>query len=478
MTFRLAAPPLKYSLSLVSAGALALGLAPATPARADLGEVVAIGIIGTAVYCGVSGKCTSKPQARAGGGGGSYGDAIPLSGQNAMLVQGGLKSFGFYTGAIDGAIGSGTRNAIRAYQDAIGAPRTGVLTGQQINDLVALSPGYVTLAADDPAMFISELANDLDRNGVRQLQAALNQQGYPAGSVDGAFGNQTRTAIASYKAANGLPGKPLATRRLLAWVMGWVAPEPAGAHLVAARRGVTPPAPAPQPAVMVPAPAPQPVPPAVIPDALSFDILGVRLGMSEADVKNALTVALGETVMFDRAGVSSIGAVDGVTHGLLTVQFDWPHPPAEQVMVLFDEARPDAGALAVFRLVRMPDELGQAGYETQMLPDILANYGAAGKVAGRTMWVGKAAARGGDVAACGAPQISVDTGVTDALAGLWRSGGGPKLDGGFGSVSADCGQVLSVDFAGNVVRFGLWDSAAFAGGGAAAPAVQAPKIKF
>ncbi|VAV94912.1 hypothetical protein MNBD_ALPHA04-2230 [hydrothermal vent metagenome] len=39
----------------------------------------------------------------------------------------------------------------------------------------------------------------LTRSEVRQVQAALNRRGFRAGAVDGAMGNQTRTAIAEYQ---------------------------------------------------------------------------------------------------------------------------------------------------------------------------------------------------------------------------------------------------------------------------------------
>jgi len=504
MTSRFSENPLKHLLALLAAVAVALTLTPPRAARADVGDAIAVGIIGAAIYCGTTRNCTTtgRRTTTGGGGGGGPVDAIALSGQNAMLVQGGLQNLGYYNGAIDGAIGGGTRNSIRAYQAAIGANQTGVLTGAQINDLVALSPTYFSYPADNPQLFAADLASDLDREGVRQLQAALNQQGYAAGSVDGAFGGMTRNAIAAYKAANGLPGEPVATRRLLARLMGWAPPEPAGKQIVNARRGIAPAAVVPaQPAAaapaqqiavpIAPAPAPMPIPSApsagtvmnaaVPAGALTFDILGVEPGMSEAQVKGTLMAGLGGELMFDQAEAATFGAGRGVTHGFLTVQPSWPEAPAEQVLALFDETRPELGAVAIFRMIRMPDAVDAAAFEASVLPDIIANYGRDGMVAGETRWIGNAAARNaGAAAACGDPRLSVDTGVAHALDALWRSGGGPRLDGGLDAISADCGQVLSVDYAGSVVRIGLWNSAAFAGGaaGATSATAEAPKIKF
>ena len=186
--------------------------------------------------------------------------------------------------------------------------------------------------------------------------------------------------------------------------------------------------------------------------------------MSEAQVKGTLMAGLGGELMFDTAEAAGFGAGRrGRRTGSSPCSPSWPEAPAEQVLALFDEARPELGALAIFRMIRMPDAVDQATFEASVLPDIVANYGDAGLVAGETRWIGSAAARGGsNIAACGDPRLSVDTGVANALDALWRSGGGPRLDGGLDQVTADCGQVLSVDYAGSVIRIGLWNSGALA----------------
>ncbi len=64
--------------------------------------------------------------------------ALVASGEPAMSeetmrqVQEGLKARGHYTGAVDAVYGPGTRDAIRAYQAAVGAAQTGYLTAEQI----------------------------------------------------------------------------------------------------------------------------------------------------------------------------------------------------------------------------------------------------------------------------------------------------------------------------------------------------------
>ena len=51
-------------------------------------------------------------------------------------IQVALQWEGFYTQAIDGAFGPGTRRAMAAYQRARGFPETGVLTTRQRTQLV------------------------------------------------------------------------------------------------------------------------------------------------------------------------------------------------------------------------------------------------------------------------------------------------------------------------------------------------------
>ncbi|WP_300519299.1 peptidoglycan-binding protein [Aliiroseovarius sp.] len=205
------------------------------PARADKGGLIAGAIVAGAIICASNpkacgGRDRGNREAAAGGGGG---DAIAMNRDQRMMVQSGLQNLGFYTGAIDGAIGAGSRNSIRNYQTAVGAPATGALTGVQINDLVALSPRYVRYPVNDTNLFMADIAPDLDRDGVARLQAALNRAGYNAGPVDGVMGGRTGNAIRLYKADNGLPGNPLPTRRLLAHLHGGEAPLPAGVEMAA-----------------------------------------------------------------------------------------------------------------------------------------------------------------------------------------------------------------------------------------------------
>ncbi len=59
---------------------------------------------------------------------------LDRAGREALQVA--LQWGGFYTSAIDGAFGSGTRRAMETYQIAMGYQATGVLTSRQRSELM------------------------------------------------------------------------------------------------------------------------------------------------------------------------------------------------------------------------------------------------------------------------------------------------------------------------------------------------------
>ncbi|NRG16285.1 peptidoglycan-binding protein [Rhizobiales bacterium] len=65
-----------------------------------------------------------------------------------------------------------------------------------------LSPGTAAQSSSEPET--AQAPARLTRNHISQIQAALSEKGYDAGSADGLIGPKTRSAIAAYEAANGL----------------------------------------------------------------------------------------------------------------------------------------------------------------------------------------------------------------------------------------------------------------------------------
>ncbi|MGH1367684.1 MAG: peptidoglycan-binding domain-containing protein [Maritimibacter sp.] len=462
-----ATPRLSQIITIVLALTLAVVFLPPRAARADaadaIGGALAVGIIGATAYCianphkcgdnrrrAPSGQRTSRPSGPA--------DAIGLNRTQKTWIQQTLQTDGHYKGAIDGSFGAGSRAAVRSYQTVRGEPATGALSGAQINDLVRRSPTFAAYAETDVYLFNADLARDLDRDGVRALQGALNERGFNAGPVDGAFGGKTRVAITAYKAQNGLPGGPLPTRRLLAHVTG--------APLVISSMGrnagqTAAPMQAAQAATM-PAIAPKPAG-----QDMRFDLSGVSLGMSSQAAMAKIQEALGADMILKTGGENLFGDGSSYALGVSAYQPAWPAPPSEQFVTVIDPTRPQLGVVAAFRLIQVPSSVDQAAFEQSILPNFVARYGEVARIPGQNTWVGKADARATyqanpiQAANCGFMVLEA-AGDTPTFA--------PQY---VGSVQADCGEVLSISLANGMVNVSLWNSSAFVPG---APMV--PEIKF
>ena len=147
------------------------------------------------------------------------------------LLQQKLKSLGYYTGSVDGTFGSGTTDAVKAFQRANGLKADGVAGGGTLNRLFAssaisskqasatatprptatprLTPTpipaniYVQVTTA-PNNQYATLRRGMYGTPVKEMQQALKQQGYFTGVVDGYFGEGTEDAVRSFQRYNGL----------------------------------------------------------------------------------------------------------------------------------------------------------------------------------------------------------------------------------------------------------------------------------
>jgi hypothetical protein len=188
-------------------------------------------------------------------------------------------------------------------------------------------------------------------------------------------------------------------------------------------------------------------------------------------VTNRLSQEFGANLVTDQTDAAGFGGTEGLDIAYLGQQSNWPADAAEQFVALFDSARPDLGAVAAFRTIRMPASVDQAMFDAQVMPGILEKYGADARFGDDDIWIGGADARAaarddaGILAQCGELRLA------DIGSGSWAEGSGPRLDtASLDSVSRDCGQVLTVTFENSVLEIGLWNSTALSG--------AAPKIKF
>lgn len=96
-----------------------------------------------------------------------------------------------------------------------------IMTLATLAALAMMSAGVMNSPTANAAQ--QELAPDI----VRDIQRSLNQRGYGAGSVDGVFGQQTRSAVARFQRDHSLPGAGRVERRTLA-ALGVTGQPPVG----------------------------------------------------------------------------------------------------------------------------------------------------------------------------------------------------------------------------------------------------------
>lgn len=460
---------LKFPLVLALFIAMTLNVATVRKAQANdaVGAAIAIGILGVAAHCASN---PAKCGGRKSGGARGPADAIALNREQAMLIQDGLQNLGFYYGAIDGAIGSGTRNSIRAYQASVYAPQTGVMTGEQINALVAASSRFNSYEPNDPAMFAADIAPDLDRNGVREMQAALNAKGYPAGTVDGAFGGNTRTALITYKARNGLPGDPVPTRRVLAHMRGEAFAPTTTTPVVATK----------QQALTGEVAATMDEEPDAAPATdEAFEMLGVKPGMTPELFNVVLATAMGNGAEVTRSSGQDFGGGHGAQLAVAVTQPGWPTAPAEKIVGFFAGDDGADGLVAMTRFISVDASVTFDMFNEHIRPGIVENFGDSARMGDSLLWIGKAEERPNPPSVRQAVDNCGLLYVGQVGTGAWDSPDHVKLDAeAMDGMKTDCGHVLSVSFEDSMVRFLMWDSTAISAANRAVETAVVPQIKF
>ena len=135
-------------------------------------------------------------------------------------------------------------------------------------------------------------------------------------------------------------------------------------------------------------------------------------------------------------------------------------------MVLFDEAFPEYGAIAVFRTIALPKDMDADSVHNNVITQILREYGENGKVSGQLMWVSDNEARmqaevdPKSIEACGSPELEIGPMSDQTAESNWDAGAGPRLkDKAIDAIAAKCGDVLRVDYdGGDHISLALWNS--------------------
>lgn len=127
---------------------------------------------------------------------GSAGQATQTALRNAVVrLQVELKKAGYAPGSADGHFGSKTRKALKEYQADRGLKNTGVADGKTWARINSESGGMRAGSA---------IRKGSSGTQVRYLQQALIGLGYLSGSADGQYGSRTAEAVRRYQRAYGL----------------------------------------------------------------------------------------------------------------------------------------------------------------------------------------------------------------------------------------------------------------------------------
>lgn len=116
-------------------------------------------------------------------------------------IQAALRESGWYGGPVDGVMGTVTEQAIRAFERHAGIAPSG--RGSPALLARIRESGPAAAQAPDPARFAPADARAAQAE-VATVQRALARAAYGPIRTDGAFGPQTRDAIARFQADHGL----------------------------------------------------------------------------------------------------------------------------------------------------------------------------------------------------------------------------------------------------------------------------------
>ena len=143
------------------------------------------------------------------------------TGEDVKSVQTRLKALGYYTGSIDGVYGTGSIEAVKAFQKKNGLTADG-LAGKKTFDTLFSSSAIANGSSSSSSSGSSSSSTGYEtlRPGmtgadVKKMQQELRSLGYPL-SADGSYGNETVEAVEEFQRINGLSADGVAGSKTLA----------------------------------------------------------------------------------------------------------------------------------------------------------------------------------------------------------------------------------------------------------------------
>ena len=142
----------------------------------------------------------------------------PLTPENVIVIRAGsmgevvrrlqarLQELGYYTSRLDGVYLTDDIEAVRAFQSANGLKVDGKAGYETQTALYSDSAirGNANTTTDTSGTLVNTLRYGSEGNEVTTLQNRLIALGYLAGSADGKFGRDTKSAVIAFQKANGL----------------------------------------------------------------------------------------------------------------------------------------------------------------------------------------------------------------------------------------------------------------------------------
>lgn len=142
----------------------------------------------------------------------------PLTPENVIVIRAGsmgevvrrlqarLQELGYYTSRLDGVYLTDDIEAVRAFQSANGLKVDGKAGYETQTALYSDSAirGNANSTTDTSGALVNTLRYGSEGNEVTTLQNRLIALGYLAGSADGKFGRNTKSAVIAFQKANGL----------------------------------------------------------------------------------------------------------------------------------------------------------------------------------------------------------------------------------------------------------------------------------
>ncbi len=125
-----------------------------------------------------------------------------------------LKNLGYYTGSIDGDYGSGTKKAVLAFQKKNGLSQTGNVNSKTLSKLNSSDAKKAGSSSSSSSSSSDGTCAPGDEGAaVRKLQKRLKSLGYYTSTVDGDYGNGTKSAVKAFQSRNGLTANGIANSK-------------------------------------------------------------------------------------------------------------------------------------------------------------------------------------------------------------------------------------------------------------------------